>query len=439
MTTRARAQNLIEFTSFEHDRPRAPASFGLQYAQLLEAALDGNMALIRKLSTEFLRTCSVDESRDLERHISGLIKRASKAVPQQVTDRIPVDLKSRSPLIEEQSYPSEPLLVDETVFPVLNRFVAEALHADALHEAGLGSRFNLLLSGPPGTGKTFIAAHLAAKLNMRFNVVRLDSVVSSLLGETAKNIRAIFEHTSSSGRFLFIDEIDAVAKRRDDERDLGELKRVVNALIQGIDSLDGKTILVAATNHPHLLDPAIWRRFPYNIDVGLPDLKLRSSLWELYLFQRRPHPASFILAKISAGLSCSDIKELSFSVRRAALISGDGELLIDSLAYAIIRSAAGKIVMPHCTRLDRAGRSALEGDLIKTGQLTHEEVGTLLGKSRQAVGAKLRRKTAGEGATSLMSESSGGPTADHNEPCAETLDEAKHGRRDGQGKGRKKS
>src|SRR5579863_3140015 len=129
----------------------------------------------------------------------------------------------------------------------------------------------MLIAGPPGTGKTLLAGHIAAQLNRPLYTVRLDSVISSLLGDTAKNIRSFFDFVPIRGGILFLDEMDAIAKLRDDRQELGELKRVVNTVIQGLDSLDDHAVVIAATNHPQLLDSAIWRRFPYKIELGAPN------------------------------------------------------------------------------------------------------------------------------------------------------------------------
>jgi AAA+ superfamily predicted ATPase len=101
-------------------------------------------------------------------------------------------------------------------------------------------------------------------------IARFDAIVSSLLGNTAKNIRKIFEFADNKPCILFLDEFDAIAKARDDQYELGELKRVINSLLQNIDSFAKQNILIAATNHPELLDKAIWRRFNTVIEIGLP-------------------------------------------------------------------------------------------------------------------------------------------------------------------------
>jgi SpoVK/Ycf46/Vps4 family AAA+-type ATPase len=154
---------------------------------------------------------------------------------------------------------ARPLFLGDGATGTFNDFLADVENIDRLSTKGLASPLALMLSGPPGTGKTLLAGHIAARLNRPFFVARLDSVISSLLGDTSKNIRAVFEFVPSRNAVLFLDEMDAIAKLRDDRHELGELKRVVNTVIQGLDTLDAHAVVVGASNHAHLLDPAIWR------------------------------------------------------------------------------------------------------------------------------------------------------------------------------------
>lgn len=366
-------------------------SMGDWAASLIEAALAGDQAVIRRAGSLFAQEYQGPDRREVHGRISVALRNKTTPLDQvRSVDRLPVDGKSRAPLLEAQEWPTLPLVLEEEHEMLLSRFVREAANAEKLAAAGLGSRFNMLLSGPPGTGKSFIASHIAARLGLPFHVVRLDTVVSSLLGDTAKNIRALFEFAAHGPGFLFLDEIDAIAKRRDDARELGEIKRVVNTLIQGLDMLHERTVIVAATNHAHLLDPAIFRRFPYHLDVGLPGPELREGLWALYLFNDQEEDAASLLSQISDGLSCSDIRELSIAARRTALLN-DEPVDLTGLAWAVTRSQAGRLQMPPTSCLVGEIKSDLQGVLHEKYGLKFEHVGRLAGVTRQSATTTARR------------------------------------------------
>jgi SpoVK/Ycf46/Vps4 family AAA+-type ATPase len=165
------------------------------------------------------------------------------------------------------------ILSDDNEFQIIE-FIDAYSNSDLLVSHGLDLPTTMILFGPPGCGKTETAFYLARKLNLPIVVARLDTMISSYLGSTAKNIRRLFDYAAKNPCILFLDEFDAVAKIRDDTHELGELKRVVNSLLQNIDQLNGKSILIAATNHENLLDSAIWRRFSSRIHIDFPNYDL---------------------------------------------------------------------------------------------------------------------------------------------------------------------
>ena len=166
---------------------------------------------------------------------------------------------------------------------------------------------------------------------------------------------------------------------------------MVNALIQALDTLDERTVVVAATNHAHLLDPAIFRRFPYRIEAPLPDEGMRAALWNLYLYQDQPRPQAEPLAKISSGLSCSDIRELSLSARRTAFIH-KRDLDICAVASAVLSSEEGRLRLPSSQEYDAKSKRELTARLNARELLTMKQVGLLTGVTRQAATSKVKRQ-----------------------------------------------
>lgn len=174
----------------------------------------------------------------------------------------------------------------EKTLQAVRQIVEEQKSVEKLIDRGIAPANRLLFCGPPGCGKTLTANALAGELKMPIAYVKLDGLVSSYLGQTGTNIRKIFDFVKNKRIMLFLDEFDAIAKKRDDSNELGELKRVVTTLLQNMDAMPSNVILVAATNHHHLLDPAIWRRFNSSILLELPNTEQRIQIIERFCSEK---------------------------------------------------------------------------------------------------------------------------------------------------------
>lgn len=316
--------------------------------ELIDAAFAADYTRVRRLSGEFAALCKEQGDEIAAKQLRALIRR--KGIPLQtsgIQHSLPVDGASRLPLIDEEPWPTTPAILNGENSAIIGRFLADVQNAQILSDGGLLTRFGLMLSGPPGTGKTLLAGHIAAQLKRPFFIARLDSLISSRLGETAKNIRQIFDFAPARGAVLLLDELDAIAKMRDDRQELGELKRVVNTVIQGLDSLDDQAVVIAATNHPQLLDPAIWRRFPYQCDVGLPTSDTRAELWKQFLYSNDDafSPACKLLSELSDGYSGADIENVALATRRLSLLNKI-ELPEAQLLWALASSRPPDIRFP---------------------------------------------------------------------------------------------
>lgn len=241
------------------------------------------------------------------------------------TKNPPVDSETRFPLLEIVNLddPSEtPLIITDDQRDVLNEFISVAKSQTQFEAKGISTPLSLLLFGPPGSGKSRLAREIARELGLKLYVARLDGLISSYLGSTSKNIRAIFEFASSTPCALLLDEFDAIAKLRDDKQELGELKRVVNSFLQNLDSLGTQSIVIAATNHHQLLDSAVWRRFSYRINLQNPNSELRRKMWQDF-----SKPTNWsnhdiaILADLADGFSGADIKEVGLRLKRYSILT----------------------------------------------------------------------------------------------------------------------
>lgn len=225
-----------------------------------------------------------------------------------------------------QSTPQLPL--SDLVLPLpvrtqATKLVEEHLRADLLRSYGLQPRHRMLLSGPPGNGKTSLAEAIAFELSLPLFTVRYDSLVGSFLGETNTRLRKLFDYVKTTNCVLFFDEFDSIGKERGDNHETGEIKRVVSFLLMQIDQLPSYVVTVAATNHAELLDRAVWRRFQLKLHLPQPTWRELSVLidrttssWKEPLGLK-----SDTIAKRLAPLSFAETVEFLQTVRRQFILS----------------------------------------------------------------------------------------------------------------------
>lgn len=162
------------------------------------------------------------------------------------------------------------MVLPESVAAACHELIEEHSRREILRSYNLVPRHRVLLVGPPGTGKTSLAEALAHSLMVPLIVARYDGLIASYLGETALRLRKLFDFVRSRSCVLFFDEFDTLGKERGDVHETGEIKRVVSSLLLQIDSLPPHVVVVTATNHPELLDRAVWRRFQLRLDLPPP-------------------------------------------------------------------------------------------------------------------------------------------------------------------------
>lgn len=354
--------------------------------RLIEASMAADYTAVRRLGNQIARRFAEEDDLDGAKAIQVILrKRGAPLRASGYVEAIPRDAASRLPLVEEAPWPSTPLFLDETGDSALSHFLEDASNIELLSNSGVSSRLGLLLYGPPGTGKSLVAGHISAKLQRPFYVARLDSLISSRLGETSKNIREVFEFIPTRQAVLFLDEMDAVAKLRDDRHELGELKRVVNTVLQGLDSLADDVIVIGATNHPHLLDPAIWRRFPYKIELNQPDEAVRQALWLHFLYRDRTEDENDarLLAKVSDGASGAEIENIALAARRRAVISGKMPTLAH-ITMAAADASRGNMRLPDNRQLSADERKHV-ARLLDNAGISVADIARVLGISRQMV------------------------------------------------------
>lgn len=264
---------------------------------------------------------------------------------------VPVDKETSVPLAEvwpvEKLAGLEQPILDERLGRAVGHLVSQWFGAEQLQAAGVKVPRSALFFGAPGTGKTRLALTVAQMLGLPVVLARLDGLTSSFLGTTARNVRALFDFANRYRCLLLLDEFDGIAKLRDDPQELGEVKRVVNAVLQAMDARAAIGLTIALTNHESLLDPAVWRRFDARIHITLPDAVSRTSILERYLAGFSISASSIkVLTWMTEGFSGSDLETLCDFIKRHMTLNAEEhpsvldavELFLD-LSATLTRSA----------------------------------------------------------------------------------------------------
>jgi SpoVK/Ycf46/Vps4 family AAA+-type ATPase len=227
------------------------------------------------------------------------------------------------------------LLLPPEIHTVIQEVVSEHNRVDLLRSYSLEPRNRLLFIGPPGNGKTSLAEALAESLMVPLLRVRYDGIVGAYLGETAVRLRRLLDVARSRKCVLFFDEFETLAKERGDTHDTGEIKRVVSSLLLQIDDLPSHVIVVGATNHPELLDRAVWRRFQVRLELPMPT-KSRLADWFAKFEKRLKQPLGYsadTLAKKLYGSNFAEAEEFASSVMRTYVLNlpnADIKKIVDS-------------------------------------------------------------------------------------------------------------
>jgi len=281
---------------------------------------------------------------DLAHILGGTAPASTAAPPPGVLPRhmevLPKD-RERDSLLLEIRQPSNSLadaVLTEENRQALLEIIREYRHGDLLRSHGLRPRTRLLFCGPPGCGKTLCASVVAGELGLPILYARFDAIVSSYLGETAANLRKVFDHATRGHWVLLFDEFDAIGKSRDNSSEHGELKRVVNTFLQLLDGFAGDSIVIAATNYEALLDRALWRRFDDVLAFTLPSRDQVRALLGLKLLGIRHAEVDLdLFVDDVEGLSHADIERICQDAIRDCLLAGGDILRAEHLMRAIER------------------------------------------------------------------------------------------------------
>lgn len=354
---------------------------------LIRASLDNDLKSIRAISTKIIRNIKTTNP-EIALQISEALNFHGAGLPSSRSigyGSLPQDSDSRDDLLVVQ----EPIEIDQPIFDdklynIITTIKDERNSINKLMSAGLMPTSSILLYGPPGVGKTLLAKYFSNEFNLKFASLDMATSLSSYLGKTGQNLKKVLDYAKQEPTLLLLDEFDAIAKKRDDSSDLGELKRVVNVLLKELEDWPSHSILIAATNHPELLDKAIWRRFDITIDVPLPDSRTRFKIIQ-QCFKGTEHEnkiqdLSDVLSILTEGMSPADITKVCEKSKKQVLMYG--EIVEKALILEIANMTTDKTVQFN-KRFCKIAKDNLG--------MTYRDMAMVLGKSVSAIQNYLKR------------------------------------------------
>lgn len=357
---------------------------------LAEAGDSKAAAAISSVLTAAERTVDVVPSR---------IARGRVQVPGETLSRntqLPVD-RETSAALASVVFPTEtraePPVFNRTVAAAIASIIEEWTNLDALSAVGVHPTRTCLIYGAPGTGKTRLAHWIAVQLDLPVLVARIDGLVSSFLGTTARNIGSLFAFANRYRCVLLLDEFDSIAKLRDDPQEVGEIKRVVNALLQNLDARHDLGITIGITNHQALLDPAVWRRFEVQLEIPKPDFAVRMEIAREFVRPvDAPQAHLRMIAWFTEGATGAEIEALVRTYKKSIAVRGEvQQQLLDTLRqFATLNSAR---IDPKRRELIFSGNGDLFRAMKKDHQLdfSYEEIGKIAGKDKSTISRQMSK------------------------------------------------
>ncbi|MEC1158998.1 AAA family ATPase [Cytobacillus horneckiae] len=290
--------------------------------KLVEAGSIGNMKLFNK-------TVEAIIAEERSKNHNVLADRLHEIINQKATKNNTHFSNTITTTQKKLFYETNPqtrlhdLILDSYILESCNELIEEHFRSDLLRSYNLEPRHRIMLAGPPGNGKTSLAEAIANELMVPFITVRYEGVIDSFLGETSNKLNELFEYVRSRKCVLFFDEFDAIGKERGDSQETGEIKRVVSSLLLQIDRLPSHVVVITATNHPELLDRAVWRRFQVKLELAHPTKKQINQWLDKYEIDY-DMPLEYTrrtLIDNLEGMSFSNLNDFGLDIRRRYVLS----------------------------------------------------------------------------------------------------------------------
>lgn len=260
---------------------------------------------------------------------------------------IPVDKETSTPILEiifQDDLQQDAPYFNDSIQNAVNALINEWKNYDKLVQLKASPSRSCLIYGDPGTGKTMLAKWISRSVGLPIVLAKLDGIVSSFLGTSSRNIANLFRFANRYKCILLLDEFDALAKLRDDPQEIGEVKRIVNTLLQNLDARSEKGFTIGITNHEKLLDPAVWRRFDVQIDIPHPNHVVRERMLTKFMspLDYSPTELKFINWCMN-GATGSDLRKLSEWLKRVSILDSSPKRSILELMKQFATMNTGRV------------------------------------------------------------------------------------------------
>lgn len=293
--------------------------------ELLKNACNGNQLAFRKIAEALIQEEKGKGHRVLADRLTKALQPNVFAMTRSLSPKQNGISDQHKDLIYEitPERTLDSLVLPSKIHDQIKEVVEEQHRSELLHAHNLRARNRLLFAGPPGNGKTTLAEALAFELMYPLLVVRYETLVGSYLGETSSRLKNLMDYARTQRCVLFFDEFETLGKERGDTHETGEIKRVVSSLLLQIDDLPDYVVIVAASNHPELLDRAVWRRFQVRVELPMPTRQQLTQYIESIGQRCRTNfgYAPETLAKHMNGLNFAEVEEFCLSVIRRATLN----------------------------------------------------------------------------------------------------------------------
>ena len=287
------------------------------FAEILQSDMDSDFVIIQALCRSALSSsremtehqmgrlidCYKKSGKEKEaKSLEGILAQSRKIQPMEPVNfvisslegddltkntTIPVDKETAAPILEiifQDEMEKDVPLFNDSIQSAVDAVINEWRNYDKLVQLNASPSRSCLIYGDPGTGKTMLAKWIAKSVGLPVVLAKLDGIISSFLGTSSRNIANLFRFANKYKCILLLDEFDALAKLRDDPQEIGEVKRIVNTLLQNLDARSERGFTIGITNHEKLLDPAVWRRFDVQIDIPHPSPEVREKMLAKFMF-----------------------------------------------------------------------------------------------------------------------------------------------------------